>query len=73
MVAALKGSLAEFMVLAGIDPSTDLETAVRELPETLDANFGPIGSPGRKELSKAIKRGFKRGRTAAEITDDEED
>jgi hypothetical protein len=54
--------LAEFTVLAGIDPSTDLETAVRELPDVLNTNFGPVGSPGRKELSEAIKRGLKRGR-----------
>jgi hypothetical protein len=37
----------------------------------MDKNFGPVGSPGREQLSKAIRDGFRRGREAAGLTDDE--
>ena len=58
-VARLQGSLAAFMVAAGIDPNASFDQAVEELPGALDKVMGPVGTPEREEASRQLAAGFR--------------
>jgi hypothetical protein len=59
-VFGLKATLAEFMVIMGIDPNATFEDAVEELPEAFERTLGPVGSPDRVKLGDIFDRARER-------------